>query len=148
MSLKEYKKRRSFTKTTEPKPIKKISDLKNLIFVVQKHKARNLHFDFRLEWKGVLRSWAIPKQPSVSGLKRLAVGTEDHPLDYAKFEGIIPAGEYGAGKVQIWDSGQWIPEIVKKDKIVFELRGERLRGRFALIRLNDQENNWLFFKLK
>ena len=148
MGLKEYAARRSFTKTTEPKPLKTASNRENLIFVVQKHKARNLHFDFRLEWQGVLKSWAIPKQPSVSGLKRLAVETEDHPIGYASFAGTIPAGEYGAGKVEIWDSGRWLPESVKKEKIVFELRGQKLNGRFVLVKLKNQDKNWLFFKLK
>jgi DNA ligase D-like protein (predicted 3'-phosphoesterase) len=148
MGLKEYKARRSFAKTTEPRPVKKSSDRTDLIFVVQKHRARNLHYDFRLEWKGVLLSWAVPKQPSVGGLKRLAVETEDHPVDYASFEGTIPEGEYGAGKVEIWDSGKWVPESVEKEKIVFELKGKKLKGRFVLVKLKNQEKNWLLFRLK
>ena len=145
MSLKEYKAKRDFKKTAEPvAKIKKAG--KALIYVVHKHAATHLHFDLRLEWKGALMSWAVPKQPSNSGIKRLAVRVEDHPVDYARFEGDIPAGEYGAGKVEIWDSGTWLPESVKKDKIVFEIKGKKLNGHFALIKLANSDKNWLFFR--
>ncbi|MBI5254796.1 3'-phosphoesterase [Candidatus Falkowbacteria bacterium] len=120
----------------------------SLIYVVHKHRSRQLHYDLRLERKGVLMSWAVPKQPSNSGLKRLAMRVENHALDYAKFEGEIPEGQYGAGIVEIWDKGTWLPESVKKDKIVFELHGKKLSGRFALIKLANSEKSWLFFKLK
>ena len=145
MSLKEYKAKRNFQKTTEPfGKIKKAG--KSLIYVVHKHAATHLHFDLRLEWKGALMSWAVQKQPSNSGVKRLAVRVEDHPIDYAKFEGDIPAGEYGAGKVEIWDSGTWLPESIEKDKIVFEIKGKKLKGHFALIKLANSDKNWLFFR--
>jgi bifunctional non-homologous end joining protein LigD len=147
MSLKEYKAKRNFAKTKEPsgKILKRASDL---IYVIHKHAATHLHYDLRLEWKGVLMSWAVPKQPSKTGLKRLAVRVEDHPVEYAKFEGEIPAGEYGAGNVEIWDRGTWSPESFGKDKIVFDLRGEKMVGRFVLIKLENSDKNWLFFKLK
>jgi len=145
MSLKKYQQKRNFKKTGEPKGVVKKST-KKLIFAIHKHYARNLHYDLRLEYKGVLRSWAVPKRPSVSGLKRLAVQVEDHPLEYAKFKGVIPEGQYGAGKVEIWDRGTWVPESMGKKKIVFELKGQQLKGRFALI--NFRGKNWLFFKMK
>jgi len=116
------------------------------IFVIQKHYASHLHYDFRLEMKGVLKSWAIPKiPPKKSGIKRLAIQTEDHALDYADFEGIIKEGRYGAGKVEIWDKGKVSFESIKKDKIVFELKGKKLKGKYVLVRF---KNNWLFFKKK
>ncbi len=116
------------------------------IFVIQKHYASHLHYDFRLEMKGVLKSWAIPKiPPKNSGIKRLAIQTEDHSLDYANFEGEIPKGQYGAGKVEIWDKGKVSFESIKKDKIVFELKGKKLKGKYVLVRFKD---NWLFFKKK
>lgn len=148
MGLSEYKAKRDFAKTNEPKPKIKRKTFDGLIFVVQKHAARNLHYDFRLEYKGALLSWAVPKQPSNSGIKRLAVQTEDHPIDYADFEGVIPKGEYGAGKVEIWDKGVWLPESVGKEKLVFMLKSKKLNGRFVLIHLKNQPKNWLFFKLK
>lgn len=148
MSLQKYKAKRNFRKTAEPKPIVKARQKGDLIFVVQKHNARTLHYDLRLEHDGVLWSWAVPKQPSNAGLKRLAVHVEDHPVDYASFEGTIPAGEYGAGTVRIWDQGIWLPESITKDKIVFELKGKKLKGHFVLIQLKNQPKNWLFFKLK
>ncbi|MFH0988049.1 MAG: DNA polymerase ligase N-terminal domain-containing protein [Parcubacteria group bacterium] len=148
MSLQKYKSKRRFSVTEEPKPVRKRKKTGSLIFVVQEHHASHLHYDFRLEWKGVLLSWAVPKKPSNSGTKRLAVQVEDHPVDYASFEGEIPKGEYGAGTVKIWDRGIWLPESVEKDKIVFELRGQKLVGPFALIRLKGQGKNWLFFRLK
>ena len=119
------------------------------IFVIQKHHARNLHYDFRLEMDGVLKSWAVPKEPpSEAGIKRLAVQVEDHDLGYVDFEGEIPEGEYGAGKVEIWDKG--IYELIdrKKKKIVFDLHGERLKGRYTLVQFGKEEKNWLLFKAK
>lgn len=148
MSLAKYQSKRDFSKTSEPKANIKKSKSDRLIYVIQKHQARNLHYDLRLEYKGVLLSWAVPKKPSKSGLKRLAMQTEDHPIDYATFAGIIPKGEYGAGKVEIWDKGYWIPESIKKDKIVFELKGKELSGRFVLVKLKNVKDGWLFFKLK
>ena len=107
-SLKAYRKKRDFRKTTEPAP--KPGRKGGNQFVVQKHDARRLHFDLRLEMEGVLRSWAVPKEPSYdTAEKRLAVHVEDHPLEYGDFEGIIPAGNYGAGAVIVWDRGEWIP---------------------------------------
>jgi len=123
--------------------------------VIQKHAARSLHYDFRLELDGVLLSWSVPKGPSLTpGAKRLAVRTEDHPLAYADFEGIIPAGEYGGGTVIVWDQGSWQPEGdaregIKKGRLTFQLKGDKLSGRFHLVRtrLNAQKReNWLLFK--
>ena len=119
------------------------------IFVIQKHHARNLHWDFRLEMDGVLKSWAVPKEPPTEpGLKRLAVQVEDHDLDYADFEGEIAEGEYGAGKVKIWDNGTYTLIDRKPKKIVFELQGERLKGKYTILQFGKGEKNWLFFKAK
>ncbi|RLB04213.1 MAG: 3'-phosphoesterase [Deltaproteobacteria bacterium] len=155
MSLEEYNKKRNFEKSLEPKgEVKKIQERKGKIFVIQKHHARKLHWDLRLEINGVLKSWAIPKEPPMKeGIKRLAVQTEDHPIEYANFEGEIPEGMYGAGKVKIWDKGKFIPEKIEEGEILFELKGEKLKGNFALIKLKSSEkfkgkNNWLFFKRK
>jgi len=125
---------------------------KALRFVVQKHAARRLHYDFRLELDGVLKSWAVPKQPRRDE-KRLAVHVEDHPPDYATFEGTIPAGEYGAGKVEVWDAGTWTPEGdprrgYAEGKLSFTLKGRRLSGRWALVRMGgrargERRDNWL-----
>ena len=121
----------------------------NPIFVIQKHHARNLHWDFRLEMDGVLRSWAVPKEPPTkTGLKRLAVQVEDHELEYADFEGEIPEGEYGAGKVEIWDKGTYELLERKDKKISIELHGERLKGKYTLVQFGKEEKNWLFFKAK
>lgn len=115
--------------------------------MIHKHHARRLHYDLRLEWKGVAKSWAIPKMPSgKEGIKRLAVQVEDHSLEYMDFEGEIPEGQYGAGKVEIWDVGYWEPESVKEKKIVALIYGKKLKGRFML--LNFKDKNWLFFKAK
>ena len=116
---------------------------------MQRHDARNLHYDFRLEMDGALKSWAVPKQPpKEKGTKRLAIRTEDHPLAYANFEGEIPEGEYGAGKVEIWDKGTF--ELLKweEKEIVVTLHGEELKGDYVLIRTKygKEENGWLFFK--
>src|SRR5438094_8910676 len=132
MSLTEYKKKRSFKKTPEPGPEKKSSEFGN-IFVVQKHRATQLHYDFRLEADGVLLSWAVPKGPSMDPkVKRLAMHVEDHPVDYARFEGVIPEGEYGGGTVMVWDYGTYTPEetedvaaALRKGDFKFTLDGEK-----------------------
>ena len=153
-ALQEYVHKRNFRKTAEPRAVvKKKKD--KLIFVVQEHHASHLHFDFRLEWDGVLKSWAVPKGPSLNpATKRLAVEVEDHPYDYAKFEGEIPEGEYGGGQVYIWDSGTWEPEGnvsegLKKGKIEFSLHGGRLKGKWLLLRTSRKtgsKNQWLLMK--
>ncbi|MBS7634982.1 hypothetical protein KEJ34_05770 [Candidatus Bathyarchaeota archaeon] len=117
------------------------------IYVIQRHAASHLHYDLRLEKDGVLKSWAIPKEPpTIKGVKRLAVQTEDHPVEYANFEGVIPEGEYGAGKVEIWDSGTFNVEKWDENEIIVHIHGEKLKGRYCLIRFKGQEGNWLFFK--
>lgn len=117
-------------------------------FVIQKHYATHLHYDFRLEMDGVLKSWAVPKEPPTeSGVKRLAVLVEDHELSYIDFEGIIPEGMYGAGKVEIWDRGTYTLKHRSRDKIVFTLHGEKLSGDYVLVRFKG-DKNWLFFKKK
>jgi bifunctional non-homologous end joining protein LigD len=153
----EYRKKRNFKKTSEPKG-KNIKIDKKLIFVVQRHAASHLHYDFRIQIGRVLKSWAIPKGPSKKE-KRLAIFTEDHPLEYANFEGTIPKGEYGAGTVKIWDKGYFynlkkdkngkeisLKESFEKGKIEIFLEGKKLKGAFALINFKDK--NWLFFKMK
>ena len=119
------------------------------IFVIQKHHARNLHWDFRLEMDGVLKSWAVPKEPPTQiGLKRLAVQVEDHELDYADFEGDIPEGEYGAGKVELWDKGTYELLSRKEKKLVLMLDGEKLKGKYTLVQFGKEEKNWLLFRAK
>jgi bifunctional non-homologous end joining protein LigD len=148
--LAKYRSMRNFGKTSEPSGDKPIAPGSR--FVVQKHAARRLHYDFRLELDGVLLSWAVPKGPSMKpGDRRLAVQTEDHPIDYGDFEGIIPAGEYGGGTVVVWDRGSWQPEgnprdAVAKGKLTFTLDGEKLRGRFHLVRTKGDQKGWLLFK--
>lgn len=151
--LEEYKNKRHFDKT--PEPAAEIGEAGSVLsFVVQKHAARSLHYDFRLEFEGVLMSWAVPKGPSMDpSVKRLAVHVEDHPLSYGSFEGDIPKGEYGAGHVEIWDSGAWLPlhdvnEMMKKGELKFLLAGEKLQGGFALIKFKSDEDNWLLIKEK
>jgi bifunctional non-homologous end joining protein LigD len=157
-TIETYRQRRDFSATAEPAPgaSTKPSGAKP-IFVVQKHDARRLHWDFRLEHGGVLWSWAVPKGPSLDPAdKRLAVRTEDHPLDYADFAGIIPEGQYGAGTVETWDRGTWEPTngdadaALAKGELKFELHGARLNGRFVLVRLKprpkDRGENWLLIK--
>ena len=118
-------------------------------FVVQRHDASRLHWDFRLEMDGVLKSWAVPKEPPIRpGLRRLAVAVEDHDLDYIDFEGVIPEGEYGAGTVEIWDRNTFALKNQKPDKLVFELRGKRMRGRYTLVHFTDKAENWLLFKTR
>lgn len=119
-----------------------------MIFVIHRHEARRLHWDLRLEMNGVLKSWAVPKEPpQTTGIKRLAIMVEDHPIEYANFQGIIPEGHYGAGKVEIWDKGIYKPIEVTDKKIVFKLYGNKLRGEYVLLKYEKSgENNWLFFK--
>lgn len=118
-------------------------------FVVHEHEATRLHYDFRLEMHGVLRSWAIPKGPSMDdSQKRLAVLVDDHPLEYIDFEGIIPEGSYGAGAVVVWDSGTYDLIEEKKDKITFNLKGKNLKGNFILVRMKGKEKEWLLIKQK
>ncbi len=148
MGLENYSKKINFGKTPEPEPVVKQSKEKSLIYSIQKHSATHLHFDLRLEMEGVLKSWAIPKEPpQKEGEKRLAVQTEDHPIDYWNFEGIIPEDKYGAGKVELWDSGKY--EIVdrKENKMIIEIKGKKLKGKYVLVRLKDGKN-WLFFRKK
>jgi DNA ligase D-like protein (predicted 3'-phosphoesterase) len=152
MSLKEYKQKRNFSKTQEPSESKKRNTGEGLIYVIQMHKASHLHYDLRLEEEGVLKSWAIPKSPpEEAGVRRLAVQTEDHPLGYEDFEGIIPEGEYGAGKVETWDRGDYMTLESDSKKRVIEIKGKKIKGKYALIKLkpkNPDDKNWLFFKLK
>lgn len=147
MALTKYQKKRDFSQSPEPKGTKG-EKKKRKIFVVQKHQARNLHYDLRLEDQGVLKSWAIPKQPPLkSRIKRLAMQVEDHPLAYADFKGIIPPGQYGAGKVEIWDKGTLEYEKNKRDEIIINLKGKKLKGRYLLIQPPKfKKNQWLFFK--
>jgi len=146
MSLKEYQRKRSFHRTSEPKGEVKMSEGK--IYVVQKHAATHLHYDLRLEMDGVLKSWAVPKEPPLTvGVRRLAVQVEDHPVEYANFEGTIPEGEYGAGTVEIWDRGTYKLIDRKEDKLIVEINGNKLKGVYVLVRFKDQKN-WLFFKKK
>ena len=146
MSLNEYRKKRDFKKTTEPKG--DVATGKRGIYVIQRHGASHLHFDLRLEMDGVLKSWAVPKEPpTVSGVKRLAVQVEDHPVEYGSFEGSIPEGEYGAGTVEIWDKGTYKLINRKEDKLIVEIDGAKLSGIYVLVRFKDKKN-WLFFKKK
>ena len=159
MSLDEYHKKRDFKVTPEPagkgetrKPSSK------LIYVIQKHRATQLHYDFRLEWAGVLLSWAVPKGPSLDPLvKRLAMQVEDHPIDYADFEGVIPADEYGGGTVMVWDTGTWKPEVPDVDEALrtgdlkFMLHGKKLQGSWVLVRTrgfgsSKSRSSWLLIK--
>ncbi len=147
--LEEYEKKRHFEKTPEPFTLDSHESADKPTFVVQRHDARNLHYDFRLEMEGVLKSWALPKQPpKETGIKRLAIQTEDHPLSYADFEGEIPEGEYGAGKVEIWDKGTFELQKCEEKEIVVTLHGEELKGNYILIRTKygKGENGWLFFR--
>ena len=145
MNLAEYQEKRDFSKTSEPQWRTSHEDLHR--FVVQKHQARNLHYDFRLELGGVLRSWAVPKGPPLEpGIRRLAIQVEDHPIDYLEFTGEIPQGEYGAGSVEIWDKGEFDLETESADMLEFSLRGGKLSGNYALIHTDDK--NWLFIRRK
>lgn len=150
-SLKDYERKRRFTKTPEPGPDKKATRTGRM-FVVQKHRASHLHYDFRLEADGVLKSWAIPKGPTLDPtVKRLAMQVEDHPVDYAKFEGVIPEGEYGGGTVMVWDYGTYEPEdtedvvaSLRKGELKFSLKGKKLMGSWALVRTRNRQ--WLLIK--
>lgn len=153
MVLETYRNKRNFHKTSEPSGSKTRAEKNTaFIFVVQKHHASHLHYDFRLEIAGVLKSWAIPKGPSLNPKdKRLAVMTEDHPLDYATFAGTIPEGEYGAGKVEIWDHGTWEPigdpmKGLNSGKLHFNLHGKKLKGTWTLIAFKQEQKNWLLMK--
>ena len=147
--LEEYEKKRHSEKTPEPFIRDSYGSTDKPTFVVQRHYAHNLHYDFRLEVDGVLKSWAVPKQPpKETGIKRLAIQTEDHPLSYADFEGEIPEGEYGAGKVEIWDKGTFELKKYEEKEIALTLHGEELKGNYTLIKTKygKGENDWLFFK--
>lgn len=123
-------------------------DTQGYIFVIHEHHASRLHYDLRLEMGGMLRSWAVPKEPPAhEGIRRLAIQVEDHPLEYADFEGIIPEGMYGAGTVKIWDKGEYNLEEEKENKLLFELNGQKLKGKYALIRIEGKDS-WLLFKRK
>lgn len=164
MSLNQYNEKRDFTQSSEPKGDEKKGEDKS-VFVVQRHKASQLHYDFRLEVNGVLKNWAVPKGPSMNPSdKRLAMMVEDHPYDYKDFEGIIPEGNYGAGIVEIWDQGYFsdlngsgkyesesnIENALEKGDVKFKLFGKKLKGEFALVktRNNYKENAWLLIKHK
>ena len=154
-----YREKRDFSHTPEPAGVKG-GEQDGLSFVVQRHAASRLHYDFRLEWHGVLKSWAVTRGPSLDPAdRRLAVEVEDHPLDYAAFEGTIPEPDYGAGTVQVWDRGSWTPahpDRVDADlcrgELKFVLSGERLKGGYALIRMKatrtgkQARHNWLLVK--
>jgi bifunctional non-homologous end joining protein LigD len=161
--LQEYRRKRDFRVTAEPEgarnPLARAgSRASNLVYVIQKHRASHLHYDFRLEWRGVLLSWAIPKGPSLDpSVKRLATRVEDHPLEYGGFEGVIPAGEYGGGTVMLWDRGTWTPEVddvdaaLEKGDLKFILAGKKLRGSFVLVRTKlgyggSAKPQWLLIK--
>jgi bifunctional non-homologous end joining protein LigD len=151
MALTEYKKKRKFDKTPEPGPKEKRTRTGRM-FVIQKHRATQLHYDFRLEVDGVLKSWAVPKGPSLDpSVKRLAMQVEDHPVDYAKFEGVIPEDEYGGGTVMVWDYGTYKPEnatdvsqALKRGELKFSLNGKKLKGSWVLVR--TRERQWLLLK--
>lgn len=158
MSLKEYTRKRRFDVTPEPRGEDVSSEKRGpLSYVIQKHSATSLHYDFRLEWNGVLVSWAVPKGPSLDpSVKRLAMLVEDHPLEYGGFEGIIPEGEYGGGTVMLWDKGTWTPEsddvdaALHKGDLKFTLHGKKLRGSWVLVRTRGyggpRRLSWLLIK--
>lgn len=164
MTLTLYKKKRDFKSTKEPAGKAVREGAKKLTFVIQRHKASHLHYDFRLEMDGVLKSWAIPKGPSMNpGDKRLAIQVEDHPLEYGTFEGTIPEGNYGAGIVEIWDSGVYSDTIMsgqrvdekqmleglKEGNLKFRLYGKKLKGEFTLVKMKGRnDNSWLLMKHK
>jgi bifunctional non-homologous end joining protein LigD len=159
VKLNKYRNKRRFDITPEPEGRSGASKRKNgrLIYVVQKHRASQLHYDFRLQWNGSLLSWAIPKGPSPDpSVKRLAMQVEDHPIEYAKFEGVIPKGEYGGGTVMIWDRGTWEPDddtvdaSLRRGELKFALFGEKLRGSWVLVRTRGYRSgsarSWLLIK--
>lgn len=160
MALTKYKEKRNFSETPEPSG-KAARAHKQLTFVVQRHHASHLHYDFRLELEGVLKSWAVPKGPSLNPRdKRLAMMVEDHPLDYATFEGDIPAGNYGAGHVDVWDHGTYEPidedgevtsagqfaKNLRAGNIKFRMKGKHLKGDFALVNMKKDGKSWLLLK--
>ncbi|MBV8905984.1 MAG: hypothetical protein JOZ22_20295 [Acidobacteriia bacterium] len=154
MALDEYSAKRRFSQTPEPPPGKESKQPSNF-FCVQRHDATRLHYDFRLEMDGVLKSWAIPKGPVLDpGLKHFAAQVEDHPVDYGNFEGNIPEGNYGAGSVMLWDRGTWEllgdkkgAEQLARGDLKFRLHGEKLSGEFALVRMKGRKGNeWLLIK--
>lgn len=156
MSLVNYRKRRRFQVTPEPRGRRPRPRRSSLRYVIQKHRATALHYDFRLEWKGVMLSWAVPKGPSLDpSVKRMAMPTEDHPIEYNTFEGVIPEGEYGGGTVMVWDRGTWTPETedvddgLKKGELKFRLDGEKLHGSWVLVRTRrpgEKRPAWLLIK--
>jgi bifunctional non-homologous end joining protein LigD len=159
MALKEYREKRKFKVTPEPagSPRVQAASRGPLLYVIQKHRATQLHYDFRLELDGVLLSWAVPKGPSLDpSAKRLAMQVEDHPLEYADFEGVIPEGEYGGGTVMVWDKGEWEPEsadaaaALQKGDFKFTLHGKKLLGSWVLVRTrgfgSNADRSWLLIK--
>ena len=159
MPLHEYRKKRDFKITPEPSGGRaRKSPSRALRYVIQKHRATQLHYDFRLEWNGVMLSWAVPKGPSLDpSVKRLAMQVEDHPIEYSDFEGVIPPGEYGGGTVMIWDTGSWVPEVddvdtaLKKGDLKFTLNGRKLKGSWVLVRTrgfgkSPSRSSWLLIK--
>src|SRR5882757_4513792 len=157
-SLASYRAKRDFNQTEEPSGRHAVAPGKQRRFVIQRHDATRLHYDFRLELDGVFKSWAVTKGPSLDPtVKRLAVEVEDHPLDYGDFEGTIPEGQYGGGTVQLWDRGYWMPEGdphegLKKGDLKIVLEGERLHGSWVLVRMkwdrkgSGKRQNWLLIK--
>jgi bifunctional non-homologous end joining protein LigD len=158
MSLKKYQSKRDFSVTAEPEGSAPLNgSSKDLLYVIQKHQASQLHYDFRLEWRGVLLSWAVPKGPSLDpAVKRLAARVEDHPVEYGGFEGSIPEGEYGGGTVMLWDRGTWTPEVpdvdaaLGKGELKFALNGKKLKGSWVLVRTKgyggSKKESWLLIK--
>lgn len=156
--LEEYQEKRDFNESPEPEGKEENPSGNKPIYVIQKHDASNLHYDLRLESEGVLKSWAVPKGPSMDpDVKRLAIPTEDHPIEYAEFEGVIPEGHYGAGTVIVWDYGNFkntkedksFEETLEDGHSTIRILGEKLKGEFALIRTGKGDNpRWLFFKMK
>lgn len=156
--LEDYQEKRNFKVTAEPKGARPRAKSADLLYVIQKHQASNLHYDFRLEWRGVLLSWAIPKGPSLDpSVKRLAAPVEDHPVEYGGFEGVIAKGEYGGGTVMLWDRGTWTPDdpdvdaSLEKGEIKFSLSGQKLRGAWVLVRTKlgygrSTKPQWLLIK--
>ena len=155
MKLAKYHQKRNFNQTSEPKGKIKRNKSTKLLYVIQKHAASHLHYDFRLELNGVLLSWAVPKGPCLDpSVKRLAMHVEDHPLEYGSFEGTIPKGQYDGGTVMLWDTGEWIPEDENPQKAYRQgnmkliLKGEKLKGLWKLIRINQDDKTWLLIKGK
>ena len=153
MPLTRYRQKRNFKKTPEPKG--RVKQKSSHLYIIQKHAASHLHYDFRLELRGVLLSWAVPKGPSLDpAIKRLAMHVEDHPLEYGSFEGIIPQNQYGGGTVMLWDKGKWFSEddnpekAYAKGNMTFTLRAKKLNGRWKLIRINNNDKTWLLIKIK